>query len=206
MTKPIPLSRAATQLVAVLGVCLLAFACPAAAFKPATKGPGGENTPLNLAPVSSGSHPSASGGASVIRTIEGTVLVAGLIWGMGWFMRRSKTKTDRGHLKAPTGGLQSVAALPLGTGRSVHLVRVGEDYVLLGSAEHGVVPIQRYTAEQAQAIGLLSLDQPVARPRRSLFSAADAVTPGEARQPDPMRMPSPASSLVERLRELTVRR
>jgi hypothetical protein len=87
-------------------------------------------------------------------------------------------------------------------------VRVGEDYVLLGSAEHGVVPIQRYTAEQAQASGLLSLDQPVARARRSLFTAAGAADPSvlEANQPDPMRMPSPSSSLVERLRELTVRR
>jgi flagellar protein FliO/FliZ len=204
MTKPIPLSRAATAVAAILGFCLLASACPAAAFKAPSKASGGENTPLNLAPVTS-PHTTSSGGASIVRTIVGLAIVIAVIWGLSWILRQVKSGRDP---HTPAGGLQSVAALTLSAGRSVHLVRVGEDYVLLGSAEHGVVPIQRYTAQQAREVGLLNLDQPVARTRRSLLSTTAAGESGvrQPNQPDPMRAPSPSRNLIERMRELTVRR
>ena len=48
-----------------------------------------------------------------------------------------------------------MATLPLGSGRTLHLVRAGSDYLLVGSAEHGVVPIFRYTEQQALDAGLL---------------------------------------------------
>ncbi len=97
-----------------------------------------------------------------------------------------------------------MAALNLGSGRSVHLVQAGSDYMLLGSAEHGVVPIHRYTAEEARDAGLLP-DEPQGRGRRTPI-----VSPGEPgqRSHDPMSMPAPGpgSTLVDRLREWTVRR
>ncbi len=70
---------------------------------------------------------------------------------------------------APSTGLTSIAALPLSSGRSVHLVRAGSDYLLLGSAEHGVVPIHRYSEEEAREAGLLDVIDVQPRPRRALL-------------------------------------
>jgi flagellar protein FliO/FliZ len=111
----------------------------------------GEATPLNLSSSEVGKHTS-SGGASVVRTVVGLAIVIAVIWGLSWILRQVKAGRDP-HV--PDGGLKSVAALTLSTGRSVHLVRAGNEYVLLGSAEHGVVPIHRYNEEEAREAGLL---------------------------------------------------
>lgn len=179
MTKSIPLFRAAAQVVAVLGFCLLAFACPATAFTPPAKS-GGENTPLNLSPSSAGSHATSTGGASIVRTIVGLAIVIAVIWGLAWILRQVKAGREGGRgggRDSDQTGLASVATLPLGSGRSVHLVRAGSEYVLLGSAEHGLVPISRYTEQQARDAGLLT-DQPPPRSRRSLLAAAGILRPG----------------------------
>jgi flagellar protein FliO/FliZ len=266
MTK-LTLPRAATQVAALLCCCLLAWAAPASAFTAAnTKKGAGENTPLSLGSPSTGSHTS-SGGASVVRTIVGLAIVLAVIWGLAWILRQVKSGRDP---RVTATGLTSVAALTLGSGRSVHLVRAGNDYLLLGSAEHGLMPIHRYTEQQALEAGLLSSEEPgqprkrrinlglLAPPTREddrwlavrgdpgwpsdadvrrtgqdgrglLPAGASAARPlgppraalprstperprptrtlesGE-RQSDPMHMPSVSFSLIERLRELTVRR
>ncbi|HXC45763.1 MAG TPA: flagellar biosynthetic protein FliO [Solirubrobacteraceae bacterium] len=261
MTK-LTLPRAATQAAALLYCCLLAWADPASAFTAAnTKKGAGEETPLNLGAPSTGSHPSSgSGGASIVRTIVGLAIVLAVIWGLAWILRQVKGRRDP---RVAEHGLTSVAALSLSSGRSVHLVRAGNDYLLLGSAEHGLMPIHRYTEQQALEAGLLSPEEPPRRPKRRInlgllaspnqqdrnrqaplpkgggwpnqgevdswpepsrtarpVSAPIAALPqsttigprptralesGE-RQSDPMHMPSVSSSLIERLRELTVRR
>jgi flagellar protein FliO/FliZ len=256
MTKFISLSRAAATAAAALGACVLAcalqgaFAGPASAFSPPLK-TGGENTPLNLKAPSTGSASTSSGGASLVRTIVGLAIVIAVIWGLAWILRQVKAGREGGRDgHRSNGGLASVAALTLGTGRSVHLVRAGNDYVLLGSTEHGVAPIHRYTEEQARDAGLLPADggelpEPPA-PRSRLLSAASQLAAGTGRaavhaglinrrelpapgessfsegtygpfdasvhspvagpRPDPMRIGSPSSGVIERLRELTVRR
>jgi flagellar protein FliO/FliZ len=259
MTKLTP-PRAATQVAALLCCCLLVWASSASAFTAAhTKKGTGEETPLNLGSPSTSSHTS-SGGASIVRTIVGLAIVLGVIWGLAWVLRQVKARRDP---RVAATGLTSVAALPLSSGRSVHLVRAGNDYLLLGSAEHGLMPIHRYTEQQALEAGLLSPEEsvqprkrrinlgllapasphrddqragpnegelwlgahagsrwpepsPTARPVAPPMAALPQSTPerprptrmlesGE-RQSDPMHMPSVTSSLIERLRELTVRR
>jgi flagellar protein FliO/FliZ len=204
MIKLTQLSRAGAQAAAVPGACLLALACPPAALAQGASKALGENTPLNLSPSSTASH-SSSGGASIVRTIVGLAIVLAVIWGLAWIMRQVKAGRDP---QVSSSGLASVAALTLGSGRSVHLVRAGNEYVLLGSAEHGVVPIHRYSEEQAREAGLLSPEEPSQRGRRSLTglrSVAGQASAGEHRH-DPMRMGPASSGLVERLREWTVRR
>jgi flagellar protein FliO/FliZ len=230
MTKLIP-SRAAPQVAALLCACLLAWAAPASAFTPSTsKAAGGEGTALNLGSPATGSHAS-SGGASLVRTIVGLAIVIAVIWGLSWILRQVKSGRDP---RVAATGLTSVAALTLSSGRSVHLVKAGKDYLLLGSAEHGLMPIHRYTEQQAYEAGLLSSEEPPQRPRRRLGllsppataeivrapvgpdSAVPPTTPDTVRpsrllesgerQSDPMHMPSVSSSVIERLREWTVRR
>jgi flagellar protein FliO/FliZ len=229
MINRISLSRAVATATAALGACVLAcvlqgvFAGPASAFSPSTT-TGGETTPLDFkTPASSSSTTGASGGASIVRTIVGLAIVIAVIWGLAWILRQVKAGRDP---NVSSAGLASVAALTLATGRSVHLVRAGNDYVLLGSTEHGVAPIHRYSEQEARDAGLLPADsgalaeQPA--PRSRLLSTAGQIVAGTSRvavarelpghspvvgrRPDPMRMPSPSSGLIERLRELTVRR
>jgi flagellar protein FliO/FliZ len=214
MTKCILLSRAVATATAAFGACVLAFASPASAFTPSSK-TGGESTPLHLNSSTTSSQATSTGGASIVRTIVGLAIVIAVIWGLAWIMRQVKAGRDP---NVSSAGLASVAALTLGTGRSVHLVRAGNDYVLLGSTEHGVAPIHRYTEQQARDAGLLGDPRAVAEqpPERSrLLTAASQIirprelpahSPALGTRPDPMRMPSPSSGLVERLRELTVRR
>ncbi|MHB8233131.1 MAG: FliO/MopB family protein [Solirubrobacteraceae bacterium] len=218
MTKLIPLSRAAAQAAAVFGACLLVFACPPAALALSSGKASGENTPLNLSPTSPTAHTS-TGGPSIVRTIVGLAIVIAVIWGLAWILRQVKSGRDP---QVSTAGLASVAALTLGSGRSVHLVRAGSDYVLLGVAEQGLVPIHRYTEAQAREANLPTLDEPPPRPRRKLIGPPRTPetrvgpTVGEPRwganntshadRPNPMHMPSPSSGIVERVREWTVRR
>jgi len=198
MTKLIPLSRAAATAAAALGLCL-ALPCAAFAAGTATTPSNGENTPLNLTSPSTGTH-SSTGGASLVRTIVGLAIVIGVIWGLSWILRQVKSGKEP---QVSSVGLASVAALTLGAGRSVHLVRAGNDYVLLGSGEHGLVPIHRYTEEQAREAGLTVLAEPA--PLAGPMSPAAPLRAGQTRH-DPMQMPAAGSGVIERVREWTVRR
>jgi flagellar protein FliO/FliZ len=111
----------------------------------------GENTPLNLGSGQSSAVHVGSSGSGMGRTIIGLVIVVALIYGISWLMRRAKrNSTD----KARGTALSSVASLPLGSGRSVQIVRAGTDLLVLGVAEHGVTKLERYTEEDARDAGL----------------------------------------------------
>jgi flagellar protein FliO/FliZ len=195
MIKLIPLSRAAIQ-AAVLTLCvgLLAPAPSAQAFTPAKGAGSGENTPLNLPAAHVGATHASSGGASITRTIVGLVIVLAVIWGLTWILRQVKSSRE---VQSAGVGLESVATLPLGSGRSLHLVRAGSDYVLIGSAEHGVVPVHRYSEAQAREAGLLrgGEEDPFDAGRRSSSPVRIA---GQGRGA------STAGNLLDRLRGMTV--
>ena len=175
MTK-LTLPRAATQVAALLCCCLLAWASPASAFTAAhTKKGTGEQTPLNLGSPSTGTHTS-SGGASIVRTIVGLAIVLGVIWGLSWILRQVKARRDP---RVAATGLTSVAALSLSSGRSVHLVRAGNDYLLLGSAEHGLMPIHRYTEQQASK---RACSRPRSPSGRANAASTSACSPRPARK------------------------
>jgi flagellar protein FliO/FliZ len=222
MIKLIPLSRAAAWAVLfTLVVSLLAPAQAARAFTPATHKAGGESTPLNLgSSPSTAVHASSSGGPSIVRTIVGLLVVIAVIWGLTWVLKQVKSGRE---VRAGGVGLESVATLPLGTNRSLHLVRAGEDYLLLGSAEHGLVPIHRYTEQEARAAGLLESERPAldsgefgneTRSRGQAGEFGGETRPhgpggrlgGESRPRGPLQIPGQSHGLLERLREWTVRR
>jgi flagellar protein FliO/FliZ len=182
----------------MLGLAALVFACPAQAFKPAGK-PGGESTPLE---VSAGSgSPHSSSGPSIVRTIVGLLIVVVVIWGLSWILKQ--VKGGRGR-RAAGSGLASLATLPLGSGRSLHLVRAGSEYLLVGTAEHGVVPIHRYSEQQALDAGLI---EPGGGAGEEPAGAAEGAFAAPRTGALPARPVRPgAAGLVDRLREWSVRR
>src|SRR3954452_19187559 len=115
----------------------------------------GEQTPLNLGGAGAGAKSVAeagAGGGSLVRTIVGLVVVIAVIYGLTWVLRQLKARNEAGP---EATGLRTLATLPLGTNRSLHLVRAGEEVVLVGSGEHGLTPIRTYSEAEARALGLL---------------------------------------------------
>jgi flagellar protein FliO/FliZ len=115
----------------------------------------GENTPLNLPSDTAGKAASSGGGpggGSIVRTIVGLAVVIGVIYGLTWVLKQVKASKST----AATGaGLETLATLPLGTNRTLHLVRAGDEIVLLGAGDGGVTPIRTYTEQEARALGLV---------------------------------------------------
>jgi flagellar protein FliO/FliZ len=119
----------------------------------------GARTPLDLdgeATTGGGAAQVGAGGGSIVRTIVGLAVVIAVIYGLTWVLRQVKVSRET---SAAGSGLESLATLPLGTGKALHLVRAGGELVLVGVGEHGVTPIRTYSEEEARALGLL--DAPV---------------------------------------------
>ena len=110
----------------------------------------GERTPLHLGRGTGAVQPSGGAGSSLIRTIVGLFIVIAVIYGISWLLRQRQGGKNR----ASGNGLSAVATMPLGTGRSLALVRVGRELHLLGVAEHGVTTIRTYTEKEALTHGL----------------------------------------------------
>jgi len=142
----------------------------------------GENTPLNLGhTVATHASSTGSGGASIVRTIVGLFIVIAVIYGIAWIMRQAKKSKVR-----PTGrGLSHVANLPLGSGRSVAVVRAGREILVVGVAENGVTPIRSYSEAEAIALGI-------------------EVPPEESRDADPV-VEKPFGRVLHTLRRMTAR-
>src|SRR4051812_48606092 len=115
----------------------------------------GENRPVDLGkddPAKadeSGDGGGGSGGGSIVRMLFGLVIVVGVIYAVQWVLKR--TRGSLGN-SAKGRGLDSRATLPLGTGRALHLVQVGDELVLVGTAESSVTALRTWTGEEAQEI------------------------------------------------------
>jgi flagellar protein FliO/FliZ len=174
MQIPVALIRA---FVAALACCLAAPALALAAD--------GERTPLNL--DDSGQKAAetvGTSGGSIVRTIVGLAVVIGVIYGLTWVLKQVKASKQE---TAGGSGLTALATLPLGANRALHLVRAGDEIVLVGSGEHGVTPIRTYSEAEARALRLLDTDgePPAGGPSGDVFATG-------------------SRNLIERLREKTV--
>jgi flagellar protein FliO/FliZ len=175
-----PRALSAALAAAPVGILLL----PATVFAAGGgKDPYGENQALNLPSETTASHANVgSSSGSLARTFVGLAVVVAVIYGLTWVLRQMKaSKEERSH----GFGLSTEASVPLGPGRSVHLIRAGRELVLVGSAEQGVVPIRTYSEEEAAALGLLE--------------------PRDGDGGDTGRPSARARTLLEKLRERTVR-
>jgi flagellar protein FliO/FliZ len=112
----------------------------------------GESTALDLTGPGAGAHAASSGG-NLVRTIVGLAIVLAVILALRWVLKQVKASREE---KASGTGLAPVAALPLGSNRSLHVVRAGREVLVVGSGEHGVTPVRSYGESEARALGLLA--------------------------------------------------
>ena len=133
----------------------------------------GEQTPLNLPSADETAAASSGGGGGLVRTFVGLAIVLAVIYGLYWVLKQVKSSREAatsGH------GLQSLATVPLGPNRSMHLVRAGQELVLVGVSEQAVVPIRIYGEAEALA-AVLMVDEPA--------DDGDAVVTAKAGPPSP---------------------
>lgn len=154
-----------------------------------------ESTPVDLGTATTGSDGSGGGsGGSIVRTIVGLAIVIGVIYGIAWVLRQLK----QGRQQRAIGGLQSVASVPLGSNRSLQLIRAGNELVLVGVGEHGVTPVRTYSEQEARDAGLTDEWGDLILPDDELAAAAGSAGPA-------LRLRNPRE-VVGQMRKWTVRR
>jgi len=141
---------------------------------------------VNLGGAAKVGHSSGSTGGSLVRTFVGLAIVIAVIWGLYWVLKQVKSSREE---KASGEGLAQLATLPLGTNRSLQLVRAGRELHLVGVSEHGVSPLRTYSEDEADALGLLNEIEP------------DAPVSGARPAPS-----GAVNKLIDDLRRLTVRK
>ena len=92
-----------------------------------------------------GTSTSTSSSGGIARMIVGLAIVLVVIYGVYWLLKTYR----RGKSTASDGRIEVVATTALAPNRSVHLLRVGDEYLLVGSAEHGITRLRVYDADQA---------------------------------------------------------
>jgi flagellar protein FliO/FliZ len=156
----------------------------------------GEKTPLALPAENKLDVGGSSSGGSLVRTFVGLAIVIAVIYGVAWVLRQMKKSRDE---RSSGRGLSSAAVLPLASGRSLHLVRAGSEFVLVGVAENAVTALRTYSELEAEELGLIP-DDP---------DDAGGVSAGAAVRARTVQLSSFASALREKtndLREKTVRK
>lgn len=151
---------------------------PAAVFgclltAPAAFAANGEDTPIgNLNEPAKAAQ--STGGGSIVRTIVGLAVVLGVIYGLYWVLKQVKSSKES---TAAGEGLETLATLPLGAGKSLHLVRAGREIVLLGTAENTIAPIRRYSEAEARALGLIDAPPTVTVPMGATLASLETPEP-----------------------------
>jgi flagellar protein FliO/FliZ len=197
------------QLWAALAAVITSILLPgvASAEQTSTTPAKGEDTPISVS-ADDGPVQSASSSGSLIRTFVGLAIVLAVIYGLYWVLKQVKSSREE---STRGDGLATVASIGLGPNRGVHLVRAGEDFLLVGVAEHAITPLRAYTREEALAAGLLpepGADETssAATPQtvQALQKLRDLVASRSGTQRAAVRLPA-MRQVVGSLRERTVR-
>ncbi len=154
---------------------------------------------------------SSFGGWDLLRMVLVLMMVVGTVYGIVSFLRRKMPDSFQNRDDSPISVLASQSLAP---GRELHAVKIGEQVLLLGSADSSIQLIT--TVEEKQIIDELILfhsrEKPQTRTFGSLLAglAAQAAVPGSA-SPDEKaqqkggggKVRSLLSSQRERLRNLS---
>lgn len=203
-TRLLSAARAARAVALWAGLVLAAaLAAPATALG---QGAGGARRPADTEslPIPEGSSgPTAvtdGAGGTMLRLGLGLVVVLALVAAVWFVLRRVQRSRYAGVDARPNGVIEIVSTTPLGPSRALHLVRVGEELILVGATEQSIGPVARIGEEAAA--GLVDLAPPGRRhgpgAPRDRGPGADDRARAVATSED--------AGLVERLRALTVRR
>jgi flagellar protein FliO/FliZ len=153
--------------------------------------PSGDGTP----------HVGLDVGGSLLRGVVGFVVVIGAILLVAKLLKVNQRRTQglapRGRGRG-TGLVEVLSSTPLGPNRQLHLVRIGDEVILVGAGEGGITPLRSFDEDEAVALGAIAADDDDLNP-----AFADALV--RAGGPVPNRRAAASAGLVDRVRDLTSR-
>jgi flagellar biosynthetic protein FliO len=161
--RPRPFGRLALGLACAF-VGLFPSSAVAAGYRDRTplpsdvSGVGGSNVPAT--------HIASGTGNAALHMVLALAIVVALIFGIYKLLKRSAKKNDK--TVADDGWMNVVSTTPLAPSRSLHLVRVGEELILLGASDGSLTPIRVYGADEARRLGVdpLTVQSLPVRPAR----------------------------------------
>ena len=89
-------------------------------------------------------------GSTLARTIVGLAIVLAVVFAIYWLLKtfaKGKSAGGKGD-----GRMEIVATTPLAANRALHLVRVGDGLILVGSSEGGVTRVRAYSSEESDLL------------------------------------------------------
>jgi flagellar biosynthetic protein FliO len=110
------------------------------------------------------SHIASGASNAALHMLLGLAVVSALIFGLYKILKRTAAKNDK--TVRDDGWMQVVSSTPIGPSRSLHLVRVGNEVVLLASSEQSVTPVRVYAAEEAERLGVDAVPAQIGGARR----------------------------------------
>lgn len=90
---------------------------------------------------------SGSGSGAIARALFGLVVVLGSIFGVHWLLKRYGGSRSGNIAGGSAEAIEVVATTPLAANRSLHLVRVGGELVLIGATETSITRIGEIDAQ-----------------------------------------------------------
>jgi flagellar biogenesis protein FliO len=146
--------RRLRPLCRALGVSLLGFALLASTASADTFHRDTTPLPKDLTGADSGggsTQIASGGGGSAIRMFVGLAIVLAVIYGLYRVLKRASR--GAGSVSRGGDGITLVASTSLGSQQqAVHLLRIGDEVVLVGAAGNAVTPIRVYTADEARRL------------------------------------------------------
>ncbi len=112
--------------------------------------PTGGPTGGGQAGVSGGSASRATSTASIVRLVVGLAVVLGVVYGLYWLLRAHAR--GKGKLIVADDRLRVLAATPLGPNRALHLVKIADELVLVGTADGAIAPVKTWSASESRRI------------------------------------------------------
>ena len=97
---------------------------------------------------------SSGGGAggAFVRLVVGLFIVLAVIYGVYWLLKSYGKSKKNGGAGEAGAGINVVATTAIGPSRNLHLVRVGDEFVLIGSAEQSITQLRTYSAEESRLL------------------------------------------------------
>jgi flagellar protein FliO/FliZ len=140
-------------------------------------------------------------GGGLVRGVIGFVVVIGAILLVAKLLKTNQ-KRKQGYVprgRGRDGGLvEVISTTPLGPNRQLHLVRIGDEVILVGSGEGGITPLRKFDEDEAIALGVIASED-----EQIETGFADAL--GRAGVPVAPRRPAQTAGLLDRVRALTSR-
>ena len=184
-----------------LGALVLLLALPSSAFALtdqqfkdlANTKPSGSGTPQVGLDV----------GGGLVRGVIGFAVVMGAILVIAKLLKTNQKRKNgsympRGRGRSDGGLVEVISTTPLGPNRQLHLVRIGDEVILVGSGEGGITPLRKFDEGEAIALGVISPEQEMDA------GFADALA-GAGVPVAPRRTAASGVGVLDRVRALTSR-